>query len=314
DEIAITRNATEGLAVVIKGLDLKPGDEIVHSFHEHQSNIQPWRLQAKRYGVVLKEVSFGTPPETAEEILNRFNDALGPRTRVITFPHCTTYTGCLLPVKELADLAKAKGVLCLVDGAHPLGMMKLNLRELGIDTFASTCHKWLCSPAGTGLLFVRDELTHRIWPNIVTNGWDTVRGARKYEKLSRRPWPQVVVLEDALDFQIALGRERIEKRVRDLATYLRNGLAEIPGVTLFTSNAVGLAAGLTTFALDRKPGGEIHDHLLSRHNVWVPRLRAPASQANRGEINGIRVSTHFFNNQGEIDRLLEGVRELAGRK
>ena len=313
DEIAITRNATEGLAVVIKGLDLKRGDEIVYSFHEHRSNIEPWRLQAMRYGVVLKEVEFGIPPQSPEEILNRFSDTIGPRTRAITFAHCTTYTGCLLPIKELADLAKTKGVLCLVDGAHPLGMIRLNLRELGVDAFATTCHKWLCSPAGAGLLFVREGLIDRIWPNIVAHGWDTVKGARKYDRFSRRPWPQVVALEDALDFQLTLGRDRIEKRVRDLATYLRRGLVENPSVKLFTSDDPRMGVGLTTLGLNGRSGDEIRDHLLKRHSIWVPRLRAPAG-ADRSDIDGIRVSTHYFNNKGEIDRLLEGLREFAGRQ
>jgi len=141
DEIALTRNTTEGLVTVIKGLDLKQGDQILYSFHEHSSNVQPWKLQAKRYGFDLKEVPFPTPPKSPDEILNQFNDAISPRTRVITVAHCTTVTGCLLPVKELTKLARSKGILCLIDGAHTLGMIQYNLHELDVDTYASPAHK-----------------------------------------------------------------------------------------------------------------------------------------------------------------------------
>ena len=196
DEIALTRNTTEGLVTAIKGLDLKQGDQILYSFHEHSSNLQPWKLQAKRYGFELTEVPFPTPPKNPDEILNKFNDAITPRTRVITVAHCTTVTGCLTPVKELTKLARSKGILCLVDGAHTLGMIQYNLHELDVDTYASPAHKWLAAPAGSGLLYVRAGLIDKIWPNIVTQSWYQDKGARKYDRLSRRPWPSVIGKSD----------------------------------------------------------------------------------------------------------------------
>lgn len=315
DEIALTRNTTEGLVTVIKGLDLKQGDQILYSFHEHSSNVQPWRLQAKRYGFELKEVPFPTTPKSPDDILNQFNDAITPRTRVITAAHCTTVTGSLLPVKELTKLARSKGILCLIDGAHTLGMIQYNLHELDVDTYASPAHKWLAAPAGSGVLYVRASLIDRIWPNIVTQSWYQDKGARKYDRLSRRPWPQLMVLEDAMDYQLAVGRARIENRARGLATYLRSRAAEIPGVILYTSNDPRFGAAITTLGIKGLSGQVIHNYLRERYDVYVsPRSRGPVYPADPAGMDGVRVSTHYYNTFEQVDRVLQGLKELSARK
>lgn len=314
DEVALTRNTTEGLVTVINGLDLKAGDEILHSFHEHSSNLEPWKLKAKRHGLTLKEVPIPTPPKSADEILNLFNDAITARTRVITVAHCTTVTGCILPVKELGALARGKNILFLVDGAHGLGMFEFNLHDLGVDTYATTAHKWLASPAGTGLLYVRAELIDRIWPNIVTQSWYQDKGARKYDRLSRRPWPQVAIFENALEYQNTIGRARIEQRMRGVASTLRERAAAIPGVLLYTSNDPKFAGGMTTLGIKGMSGQVIHEHLRKRHNLYVsPRTRGPVYPADPAGFDGVRISTHYFNTLEQVDRVITGLKELASK-
>ena len=313
DEIAIVRNTTEGLVTVINGLDLKQGDEILHSFHEHSSNVQPWKLKGSRDGVVLKEVPIPTPPENPDDILNLFNDAITSRTRVITTAHSTTVTGTIMPVKQLAAMCRDKNILCLIDGAHSLGHFEFDLHDLGVDTHASSCHKWLCSPAGTGLLYVREELIDRIWPNIVTQSWYLDKGARKYDRLSRRPWPQVAVLEDAIDFHMAIGKARIERRMRGLGSYLREKAAAIPRVKVYTGNDPRLSCAVTTLGIDGIDGQTVHDYIRERYDVYVsPRTRGPVYPADPAGFNGIRVSTAYYNTFEQVDRVLAGLRELAG--
>ena len=163
DEIALVRNATEANSYIANGIDMKPGDEVLMTDQEHPGGEQPWQLKAKRYGIVVKKVTLPKPVKTPDEVLNLFNDAITPRTRVIFFSHITTVTGVVLPAKELCALARSKGILSAVDGAHVTGMMQLNVHDIGCDMYTSSPHKWLQAPKGSGFLYVRDEVIDRMW-------------------------------------------------------------------------------------------------------------------------------------------------------
>src|SRR5215813_1625827 len=315
DEIAILRNATECNNLIAQGIDLRAGDEVLIGYLEHDSNRQPWLLKAKRQGIVVKEVPIQTPPKSPEEILNDFDLAITPRTRVISTTHCDTVTGTYAPIKEIAALAHSKGLLCFADGAQVPGMVPVNVHDLGVDTYATTSHKWLCSPAGTGLLYVRREIQERIWPNIVTENWSTVKGARKYEQLSRRPWPVVAALEDTIDFHNAIGRARIEQRVRALAGYLRAQAAEIPHVQLYTSNDPRLAGAMTSLGMDNVSPQHLREYLRQRFDIYTAeRAKGTRYPADPHGVEGIRISTHLYNTFEQVERVLQGLRELSSGK
>lgn len=311
-EIAIVRNATEGNSLLVQGVDLSKGDEVLIGTLEHDSSRQPWRLRAQRHGIVVKEVPVGTPPRSPEEIVHAFEEAITPRTRVIHLAHCDTVTGTFTPVKEIAKLARAKGIYCFVDGAQVIGMMPLNVGDIGADAYVMTCHKWLASPAGAGLLYIRRELHDRIWPQIVTENWWTYSDARKYDRLSRRPWPVVAALEDSLDLQSAIGPARIEQRVRALASYLRNGAAELPAVRLYTSNAPRLSGGMTSLSVEGVPPARLREYLRQKHDVYTAaRARGERYPADPHGVEGIRISTHYYNTFEQVDRVLTALRELS---
>jgi selenocysteine lyase/cysteine desulfurase len=315
DEIAILRNCTEGNNLVAQGIDLKAGDEVLIGYLEHDSNRQPWLLKAKRQGVVVKEVPIQTPPKSPEEVLSAFESAITARTRVIATTHCDTVTGTYTPIKEIAALAQSKGLLCFVDGAQVPGMIPVNVRDLGVDTYATTSHKWLCSPAGTGLLYVRREMQERVWPNIVTENWSTAKGARKYEQLSRRPWPVVAALEDTIDYHNAIGRARIEQRVRALASYLRSQAAEIPHVRLYTSNDPRLSGAMTSLGMDNVTPVRLREYLRQRFEIYTAeRAKGNRYPADPHGVDGIRISTHFYNTFEQVERVLQGLRELSSGK
>ncbi len=162
DEIALVRNATEANSYIANGIDMKPGDEVLMTDQEHPGGEQPWQLRAKRYGIVVKKVALPKPVQNSAQVLNLFSDAITPRTRVMFFSHITTVTGVVLPTRELCALARSKGILSAVDGAHVTGMMRLNVHDLGCDMYSSSPHKWLQAPKGSGFLYVRDEVIDRV--------------------------------------------------------------------------------------------------------------------------------------------------------
>src|SRR5882672_9787409 len=183
DEIALLRNATEANSYVANGVDMKPGDEVLLTDQEHPGGENPWLLRAKRYGIVVKKVTLPKPVENPAQVLNLFSDAITPRTRVLFFSHITTFTGVVLPVKELSALARGKGILSAVDGAHVPGMMRLNVGDLGCDFYSASPHKWLQAPKGSGFLYVRDEVIDRVWNTIATEGWDDTKiRAERFQK------------------------------------------------------------------------------------------------------------------------------------
>src|SRR5256886_8453370 len=160
---------------------MKPGDEVLMTDQEHPGGEQPWNLRAKRYGIVVKKITLPKPVPNAAMVLNLFNDAITPRTRVLFFSHITTATGVVLPAKELSALARSKGILSAVDGAHVAGMMGLNLHELGCDMYTSSPHQWRQAPEGSGGLFVREQGIGPLWDTTVSSGGgETKRGAGRF--------------------------------------------------------------------------------------------------------------------------------------
>src|SRR5215470_6897622 len=246
DELALVRNATEANSYVANGLDLKAGDEVLMTDQEHPGGEQPWNLRAKRYGIVVKKVTLPKPVPNAAAVMNLFNDAVTPRTRVIFFSHITTATGVVLPAKELAALARSKGILSAVDGAHVPGMMKLNVHEIGCDMYSSSPHKWLQAPKGTGFLYVRDEVIDRLWNTITTAGWDEPKlRAERFQRIGSSNVPALWGLRAAVELADTIGLDRIEKRHRATCDYLLGEMVK-RGAQSWTSPDPALRCAIAT--------------------------------------------------------------------
>ncbi len=307
DEVSLTSNTTEGLNFVINGLDLKPGDEVLVSNMEHPGAISPWRLKAKRYGVVIKEIPIGLPPKGTEEIVNAFAAAITPRTRIISVGHTVYISGLITPIKELSKMAHEKGVLVLADSAHGLGMISLNMKDMGCDFFASSPYKWLGAPTGIGLLYVSKDVQDKLWPTVVSSGWDTTASARKYDPQGQRADAMVYALGEAIDFIDHIGKVKVEKRIKTLAAYLKQGLSKIPGAKINTPLDPYLSAGLTAFSVPGVENSRIVEYVRDKYNLVVRTIGGK-------EMAAVRVSTPIYISFKEIDMLLEGVNQLVRHK
>jgi len=307
EEVTLLRNTTEGLALVAYGLDMKPGDEVLMSNLEHPSGIFPWRLRAKRHGIKIKEVTINTPPRNKEEILEAIDAGIGARTRVILISHAVYKTGLITPLREICQLARSKNVLVCADGAHCIGMLDLNMHELGVDFYANSGYKWLGAPTGTGIFYVRREIQPELWPNIVEAEWeDPALGALKYSHVGRIADPLPIALGEAIRFQNNIGKARIERRIKTLAAYLKEGASKIPGVRVLTPFDQELSGGLTVLSLEGMKNDQFVNYMLEKHNLVIARIF--------NEMNAIRICTHIFNSFQQIDVLLEGLREIFGKK
>ncbi len=309
DEVVLTHNTTEGINFVASGLDMKEGDEVIVSNMEHPGAIHPWRLKEKRHGIVIKQVPFGLPPKGISEIVDGIAAAITPRTRIISIGHTVYISGLISPLKEVCQMARQRGILVLGDSAHGLGMLDLNMNEMGVDFFASSPYKWLGAPTGIGLLYVRKDAQDRLWPTIVTSGWDTANDARKFEAHGQDADALVFALGEALDFQNAIGKKRVERRIKALAGYLKQGLCKIQGVKLHTPEDAYLSGGLTAFSIEGVDPAKIVDFVREKYNIVV---RTIGSQ--EAGTYAVRVSTPIYVSHKDIDLFLEGVKDLVKHK
>ncbi len=297
DEIALLRNATEANSFMASGIDMKPGEEVLISDQEHPSGESPWYLKAKRYGIVVRKFEIPRPLTSAADVLNRINDALTSRTRVLFVSHITTMTGVVLPVKEICTLARSKGLISMIDGAQVSGQMRLNLKELGCDMYGSSPHKWLMAPKGTGFLYVRDEMIDRLWSTVTTAGWDDpqLRAAR-FQQIGSSNVPALWGLRAAIDFANQIGMERIEKRGRQLAEYV-NGEMVKRGAESWMSPDPALHCAMAPVLVPPFRIGELEKAMWSRHRIRI--------RGGGGSDYKIRLSTPYYLQREEIDRFLE---------
>ncbi|HVS74733.1 MAG TPA: aminotransferase class V-fold PLP-dependent enzyme [Candidatus Acidoferrales bacterium] len=304
DEIALLRNATEANSYIANGLDLKAGDEVLMTDQEHPGGEQPWNLRAKRYGIVVKKVTLPKPVRDAAQALNLFQDAITPRTRVLFFSHITTVTGVVLPAKELCALARSKGLISAVDGAHVPGMMRLNVRELGCDVYTASPHKWLQAPKGSGFLFVRDELIDRVWNTIATEGWDDPKlRAERFQRIGSSNVPALWGLRASIELAMQIGMERIERRHRRMADYILKEMLQ-RGAESWTSPDPALRCAIATVNAPPIQRMELETWMWKTHKI---RIRG-------GEPSKLRLSTPYYLLQKDVDRFLAAFDEYRRTK
>jgi selenocysteine lyase/cysteine desulfurase len=306
DEIAFTRNATEGLNIIANGVDMKPGDEVLTTTHEHPAGIEPWLLKSHRYGIVVRQVRLPSPPESVEQVIETFKQAMNERTRVLFFCHITRGPGLLYPVKELCALARERGIVSAVDAAQSVGMMPVDLHEMGCDLMANSLHKWLLAPIGSGVVYVRKDAQPKVFPLFAGSGqWDIPEaGGRRYEAVGTNTVPIQMGIGAALTYINGIGIKQIEARDRMLSDYLKAAVAKMPGVRLMTSTSPELSSpGITTIEVQGWSARDLSRSLQRQFNISVS---ADARDSN----NGVRISTHFYNTTEDIDRTLEAIRKL----
>lgn len=320
DGIALLSGTTEAMNVIAAGLDLREGDEIVTTTHEHQAGIYPWLMAAKRRRCTVTQIPMACPQTSAADILARFERAITPRTRVLSFCHIHYTDGTVLPVREMCDLARRRGILSVVDGAQAVGMIDTDIGAIGCDAYATSLHKWLSAPYGTGLLWIRRDVQDRIWPSVVEgyDGWDTVdrygdapttpgrdfvgqwpAAMQKYSWGALYFAPLIWAAVGAIDLHEQLGKGVIETRARALSARLRAGLEAIPGVEVITPADPSMSAAIVAFRAKGLVPRTLGSELRKEHKIIVRTVSHPHIG-----LEACRVCTHIWNTEEQVDLLL----------
>jgi selenocysteine lyase/cysteine desulfurase len=303
-EIAITRNTSEATNLVVHGIDLKPGDEIVITDHNHPSNNDSWKLRARRDGLVIRSVPVRVPASSTADLVGGVEKALTPRTRVIAITHLTSTTGIRYPVKPIAELARRRGIFLHVDGAQTFGALAVNLADLGCDSYAASAHKWPMGPLEAGILFVRSEQIERLWPSIVSAGWsERLTGIRRFEAVGQQDDPRIAALGAAVDLLDLIGLRAVDARVNLLAARAKRCLAALANVELKTNLEPELSGGVIKFRLKDVPTARAYDLLWKKHRLAI-------AMTPGGDSEGLRFSPHIYNTFDELDGAIAAVGEL----
>ncbi|MCP5118432.1 MAG: aminotransferase class V-fold PLP-dependent enzyme [bacterium] len=304
DEIALVRNTSEANNIVNNGLPLRSGDEVVLWDQNHPTNNVAWDVRAARFGTVVKRVSTPSAPSGIDELVGVFERAFTARTRVLAITQLSNLTGIRLPVRELCDVAHGRGIYVHVDGAQTWGALDVNLRELDCDSYSASAHKWFCGPKEAGILYVKADRIPEIWPNTVAPGWgdDTVPdvvGARKFESSGQRDDACLAAVGTAADFHAAIGAARREARILELATELKDRIADA-GVKVLTPREPELSGGVCIIEASSENGREAWDRLYTEHGI---------AGATTG---GLRLCPHIYNTMDHVHRAARGMTAMRG--
>jgi isopenicillin-N epimerase len=309
EEIAITRNASESLQIVQMGLDLEPGDEVLTTEQDYGRMLTTWDQRARRDKIKITRIDFPCPT-TQADLLQRFEKAITPRTKVFHFCHITNQSGQLFPVKELSRLARSRGILSIVDGAHAMGHFPYALRDLEMDYYGVSLHKWLLAPLGTGLLYVRKDRIAPTWP-LQAAPERADHDIRKFEEIGTHPAGQKAAINEAIAFQQAIGIERKAARLRYLTLRWANELKKEPRIRLHSSLEPGQTWGLAVVSIDGVDTNKLSAHLWDKHRIIV----APVGHENAKEpalsYRGLRVTPNLYTPLEEVDYFVEAMRAVA---
>jgi selenocysteine lyase/cysteine desulfurase len=302
EEMAITRNASEALEIAQLGIDLKPGDEVITTDQDYPRMITTWQQRERRDGIKLKMISFPTPPPSLDDLYQRFERAITPRTRVIHFCHITNLTGQIFPVKKICQMARSRGIETVVDGAHAFAHFPYKRDDLDCDYYGTSLHKWLLAPHGTGFLYVRKEKIEKLWPMMAAPA--SMNGnIRKFEEIGTHPAANHNAIAEALTFNESIGAERKAARLRYLRSLWSERLLRFPSVTIRTSTDPEQSCGVVLVSVEGKKAPALADELWKQHRILVVAIV-------HKDFEGLRVTPNVYTTPREIDIFANAMEKL----
>jgi selenocysteine lyase/cysteine desulfurase len=303
EEIAITRNASESLEILLMGMDLKSGDEILTTTQDYPRMLTTLRQREKREGLKLKLIQIPIPPKKLEEITAAFEKGISDRTRLILISHMINITGQITPVKTVCDMAHAKGLETIVDGAHSFAQFEFKQKDLGCDYFGTSLHKWLYAPKGTGMLYVKRDRIEKLWP-LMAGEAKQAADIRKFEEIGTHSAAPKLAIGEALVFHQGVGAKRKEARLRYLSRYWMNRLKDVPKIRFNTSFDPTQMCAIANVHIEGTNPEAVVKYLFDKHHIFtVPIMHQ--------EFQGIRVTPNLYTTLNELDRFCDQMERIA---
>lgn len=304
EELIITRNTTESLDTVISGIDWRAGDEAVMAAQDYGSMLDMFALQARRRGMVNRVVSLPLHPASDDEVVRLYESAITPRTRLLMVCHMVNITGQILPVAKICDMAHGRGVPVMVDGAHTFAQLAFTIPDLRCDYFGSSLHKWLGTPLGAGILYVRRDRVAPLWP-IFSDHNVPDDDIAKLNHTGTHPVHTDLAINAAIDFHDAVGSARKEARLRYLQRHWTSQLRGLPGITINTPAEPERSGAIANVGVEQLSPADLGRTLFEKYRIWTVAIDSAG-------VRGVRVTPQLFTTTGELDQLVRAVRKIAG--
>ncbi len=303
EEIAITRNASEGLETLLLGLDVKSGDEVLTTTQDYPRMLNTIRQREQREGIKLNLIKIPIPPKNINEITAAFERAITPRTRLIQIAHQINLTGQITPVKAVCQMARRHGVETIVDGAHSFAQFYFKQTDLDCDYFATSLHKWLYAPKGTGLLYVKRDKIANVWPLFPAEEKQK-SDIRKFEEIGTHSAAPRLAIGEAILFHQGIGGKRKEARLRYLSRYWMDKLKDVPKVRFNTSFDPNQMCAIANVQIEGMDPGKIGSYLFSKHHIFTTPIV-------HEEFSGVRITPNVYTTLWELDRFSEVMISIA---
>ena len=303
EEIAITRNASESLEILLMGLDFKSGDEILTTTQDYPRMLTTLKQRELREGLKLNLIKIPIAPKDVNDIAAAFERAITPRTKLILVSHQINLTGQINPVRRVCEMARARGIETIVDGAHSFAQFDFRRDDLQCDYFGTSLHKWLYAPKGTGMLYVRKEKIPKVWALMASEDKNK-SDIRKFEEIGTHSAAPHLAIGEAILFHNALGGKRKEARLRYLSRYWMNKLKDVPGVRFNTSFDDRQSCAIANFQIGDLNPGEVGSFLMAKHKIFTTPII-------HDEFKGIRITPNVYTTLWELDRFCEVIEQIA---
>ena len=303
DQIAITRNATESLDLVISGFPWKKGDEAIYAKQDYGTMKEMFEQISNRYGVVNKVISVPNHPKNDEEIVSLYESQITSKTKLIMVCHMINITGQILPIKKICKMAHNYGVEVMVDGAHCVGHFDFSIDDFNCDYYGSSLHKWLATPLGAGLLYVNKNKTHKIWP-LLANGNTNKSDIKRLNHIGTHPVHTDLAISNSIDYLKWIGMERKEKRMRFLQRYWSDKLRNVKNIIVNTPLDIDRSCGIGNVGLTNMSPSKMEDLLFQKYKIFTVAI-------DYANVKGCRISPNIFTTTKELDIFVEAVKELS---
>ena len=304
DELILTRNTTESMNIIIQGIKLEKGDEILRTNLEYPNIIQALDMRERRFGTKIRIVDVPIHPKSQREIVDMVIGAVNKKTKVILISHMVFLNGQVFPVKEVCAKAREMGLETIVDGAHSFSHVDMDVSEIGCDYYGSSLHKWLGAPLGNGLLYVKKGNAERLWPLYGDTAYDD-DNIMKLEHLGTRPCSDQNGIIPAVDFNLEIGKKEKSERLKFLQMRWASELKDNKNIILNTPLGEGQSYGIANVGVKNLHPSELADKLFDDHNIFTVPI-----DDDRG-IRGVRVSPNLYSTVEDIDKFIEAMLTIA---